>query len=280
MAFVRILFLGVVAAAASCAYTAGARAAFERQSEGIRSCAMGGSGVAWSGNVWGGLMNPAGLAGVPGPVIAVVESPAPFGLRELRRTACAAAWPVDRLTGALTLVRYGFELYREITIGAACGVDCGRGVRVGGGVTLNNLSIAGYGSGSCAGIDAGVTWEIAGALEAGASASNLNAPRPGRERETVPRTFQAGIAYAPPGGFLLACDIVEDVRFPADVRLGGEWNPAPFLSLRAGISTDPSVYSAGIAVRLAPVEVEYSFSRHQELGFTNRFGLSLRLGGL
>ncbi len=257
-----------------------APAAFERQSEGVRSCAMGGAGVAWTGNVWGGLMNPAGLTAITERMLAVAVSPAPFGLRELRRTACAFAQPAGRFTVAVTAVRYGFELYREITLGAACGVDCGRGVRAGAAVELYNLSIAGYGSGSCAGIDAGVIWEIAGGLDVGASASNLNAPRPGTQREAIPGTFQAGIAYVPSGGFLLSCDVAEDVRFPAEVRLGAEFIPAEFLSVRAGISTDPSVYSAGIAVRFSPVEIEYAFSRHQELGFTSRFGLSLRLGGL
>ncbi len=280
MAFVRIRFPGFVIVAMVFAYAPGATAAFERQSEGVRSCAMGGSGVAWSGNVWGGLMNPAGLAGTTEPMIAVAVSPAPFGLRELRRTACAFARPMGRFTAAVSAVSYGFELYREITIGAGCGVECGRGIRAGAALTLNNLSIAGYGSCSCAGIDAGVTWEIAGGLEAGASASNLNAPRLGKQPETIPRTFQAGLSYAPPGGFLLACDVAEDVRFPAEVRLGAEWSPAVFLSVRAGVSTYPSVYSAGIAVRFSSVEVEYALSRHQELGFTNRFGLSLRLGGL
>lgn len=276
----RVRFLLILALAAACAHPREAPAAFERQGEGVRSCAMGGAGVAWSGNVWGILMNPAGLARITGPVLAVAVSPAPFGLQELRRTSLAFAQGTDRFTAAVTATRYGFELYREITFGTGCGLDCGKGLRAGAALTLNNLSIAGYGSASCIGIDAGVSWEIAGGFEAGASASNLNAPGLGRQRETIPRTFQAGIACAVPGGLLLACDVAEDVRFPAEIRLGAEWNPAGFLSVRAGISTDPSVFSAGIAVRISPVEIEYALSRHEELGFTNRFGFSLRLGGL
>lgn len=273
-------FLCIITIAAACVYAPGAPAAFERQSEGLRSCAMGGAGVAWTGNVWGGLMNPAGLPGIAEGTIAVAVSPAPFGLRELRRSAFAFAQPAGPFTATVTAVRYGFELYHELTIGAGCGVDCGRGVRAGAALTLNNLSIAGYGSGSCVGIDAGLIWEIAGGLGLGASASNLNGPGLGALREIIPAMFQAGISYAPHGGFLLACDVAEDVRFPAEVRLGAEFTPAEILSFRAGISTDPSVYSAGIAVRFSPVEIEYAFSRHQELGFTHRFGLSLRLGGL
>ena len=231
------------------------------------------------GNPWGALMNPAGLAGVAGRMIAVSAAPAPFGLNELRRSACAYAEPLGCFTLSAVALRYGFELYREVTVGAACGVDCGKGVRAGATVTLNTLSIAGYGRGACTGVDAGVIWEIVRGLDLGAVVSNLNAPSPGRLAEGVPRTIQAGIAYTPVGGFLVSCDISEDARFPAEVRLGAEFLPAGFLALRGGISTDPSTCSAGIGIRISPVEIEYAFTRHQELGFTHRFGLSLRLGG-
>lgn len=263
-----------------CGIAARSDAAFERQPESIRSCGMGGAGVALAGNVWGGLMNPAGLAGMTGSILAVATAPSPFGLQELRRTACAFAMPIGHFTASVTGIRYGYDLYREVTLGAAGGVDCGKGVRAGATITLNNLSIAGYGSGSCAGFDAGVIWEIVSGLQMGASAANWNAPSPGNSTEKIPRTIQAGIAYAPSGGFLVACDIAEDPRFPAEVRLGAEFTLAEVFSLRAGVSTDPSSCSAGVGVRIFPVEIEYAFSRHQELGFTHRFGLTLRLGGL
>jgi hypothetical protein len=262
-----------------CGMAAGSFAAFERQPESVRACGMGGAGSALSGNVWGALMNPASLAGTAERMVAVSTAPSPFGLEELRRTACAYTEPFGRLTASVTGIRYGYELYREVTLGAACGYDCGEGVRVGATVTLNSVSIAGYGRGSCAGLDAGVLWRIIPGLQLAASAANWNAPSPGKSRENIPRTFQAGIAYAPPGGFLVACDVAEDTRFPAEVRLGAELTVAEFLSLRAGVSTDPSGCSAGIGVHILPLDIEYAFSRHQELGFTHRFGLCLRLGG-
>jgi hypothetical protein len=225
-------------------------------------------------------MNPAGLAGITGSVIAVSTAPSPFGLKELRRTACAYAEPFGPFAASLTGIRYGYELYREVTLGAACGVDCGEGVRAGATVTLNSVSIAGYGHGSCVGFDAGVIWQIVPGLEFGASAADWNSPSPGNSGENIPGTFQAGIAYAPPGGFLVACDIAEDPRFPAEIRLGAEFDVADILFLRAGVSTDPSGCSAGAGVHFFSVEIEYAFSRHQELGPTHRFGLCVRLGEL
>ena len=254
-------------------------AAFERQPESVRACGMGGAGLAIPGNVWGGLTNPAALACTSVRMIAVSVAPSPFGLEELRRAACAYAEPLGRFTASLTAVQYGYELYREVILGAACGFDCGEGVRVGGTVTLNSLSVAGYGHGVCLGIDAGVLWEIVSGLQFGASAFNCNAPSPGCCGESLPRTIQAGLAYAPLHGFIVACDIAEDPRFPAEVRLGAEFVVAEFLSLRAGTSMDPSSFSVGIGVRVLPIEIDYAFSRHQELGYTHRFGLCLMLGG-
>ena len=272
-------FLCVTVWALVCGAAGSSSAAFERQPESVRACGMGGAGGALPGNVWGALMNPAGLAGMTARMVAVSTAPSPFGLQELRRTACAYAEPFGRLTASLTGIRYGYELYREVTLGAACGYDCGDGVRVGGTVTLNNVSIAGYGHGSCVGLDAGVLWQIVPSLQIGTSAANWNAPSPGRSGENIPGTFLAGIAYTPPGGFVVACDIAEDPRFPAEVRLGAELAVAEFLFLRAGVSTGPSACSAGVGVHILPVDIEYAFSRHQELGFSHRFGLSLRLGG-
>ncbi len=262
-----------------CGIPRSSSAAFERQPESVRACGMGGAGSALPGNVWGGVMNPASLAGMTVRTIALSTAPAPFGLQELRRTACAYTEPLGRLTASVTGIRYGYELYREVTLGAACGYDCGEGVRVGATVTLNSVSIAGYGHGSCAGFDAGVLWQIVSGLQFGASAANWNAPSPGNSRENIPTIFQAGIVYTPLGGFLVACDIAEDPRFPAEVRLGAEFALADLLFLRAGVSTDPACCSAGVGVHFLPVEIDYAFSRHQELGFTHRFGLCLHLGG-
>jgi hypothetical protein len=224
-------------------------------------------------------MNPAGLPGVRARTIAVSVSPAPLGLAELRRAAFAYVEPFGVFTASVAGIRYGYDLYREITLGASVGLDCGRGVRAGGSVTLNSLSIAGYAHGSCAGIDAGVLWEIAPVLQLGATALNWNAPSPGRSHEEIPRSVQAGIAYRPATGFLLACDVAEESRFPAGLMLGAELIVADVLSLRAGISTDPSACSAGLGLLLLPVDFEYAFTRHQELGSSHRFGLSVRLGG-
>ncbi len=271
--------MAILAGAAVCMNAGRALAAFERHVESVRACGMGGAGLAFGADAWGGLMNPAGLAGMKGTVIAVASAPSPFGLSELSRTACALSGPLGRFAASVSAEAYGYELYREFTLSAALALDCGGGIRAGGSVTLNSLSIAGYGSARCAGCDVGMILEIVRGLEVGACVFDANAPSPGISRESIPRTIEAGLAFRAADGFLVACDAVGDPRFPAEIRLGAELVLGGVFSLRGGVSTYPSAFSAGAGIRLGPADIEYAFCAHQELGFTHHVGLSVHLGG-
>ena len=262
-----------------CAWTAAAPGAFERQPESARMVAMGGAGVAVPGNAWGALANPASLAGLAGASGGIAIAPSPFGLTELSRSALVLAAPWRRWGASIGLLRSGYDLYRETTVGAALGCDAGMGVCLGGACTLNVLSIEGYGSGSCWGCDAGFLWTPAPGITMGACATGINAPRPGRSGEEIPRTASAGVALSGGSPLTLAFDVALDPRFPPELRLGGEYCVAGCVALRAGVSSDPSSLSAGVGLALAPLDVEYAFSRHQELGCTHRFGIALHLSG-
>ncbi|HUI09455.1 MAG TPA: hypothetical protein VL221_03955 [Bacteroidota bacterium] len=262
-----------------CAWISPAQGAFERQPESVRSVAMGGAGVAIPGNPWGAFTNPAALAGAFGALAGVSLAPSPFGLTELGRQACACAIGWGRGGASIAALSTGFTLYRETTVAAAVGYDLGKGLRCGCSCSLNALSIEGYGSGSCWGCDAGILWALAPGVDIGASVQNLNAPSPGRSGEAVARSATAGIAVAAGLPATVAFDLAVDPRYPVELRLGGEYVIAGCVALRAGVSSDPSALCAGIGLSLSPVEVGYAFTRHQELGFTHRFGVEIHFGG-
>ncbi|HTO92750.1 MAG TPA: hypothetical protein VMM80_00220 [Bacteroidota bacterium] len=263
----------------ACVWTGSSPAAFERQSEGVRAAAMGGAGVAVPGESWGAFTNPAALAGCAGASVGISLAPAPFGLTELGRSALAGSVGWGRSAVSIVLLRSGFDLYRETTIGAAFGCDAGKGVRWGAACTLNTLSIEGYGSGTCWGCDAGFLWMLAPGVSVGVCAANINSPSVGKSGEDIARTGAAGIAVSGVFPLTVAFDIALDPRFPPELRLGGEYVVAGSVALRAGVSSDPSALCAGLGLNLLTLDVEYAFSRHQELGFTHRFGLRLHFGG-
>jgi hypothetical protein len=141
------------------------------------------------------------------------------------------------------------------------------------------LAIQGYGSASTLGVDLGFLWIPSRDVQIGFSGTNVNAPVIGRSRERLPQTIGVGGSYAPTPGLLILCDIVKDVRYPAELRLGIEYSPAAPVALRAGAGRDPATFGGGIGLNLYPFVIDYSVVRHQALGFTHRFGLTIRLGG-
>jgi len=262
-----------------CASTAAAPGAFERQPESVRAIGMGGAGVALPAGAWGAFTNPAALAGDRRATVAIGLTPSPFGLEELSRTAIAGVAGWGRFGASLAALRAGSDLYRETTIAAACGYDAGGGMCWGAACTLNSLSIEGYGSAACWGCDAGMLWRIAPLVSLGASAANMNSPSPGRSGEGIARTVTAGLAVGGGSPFTVAFDMAVDPRFPLELRLGGECVLAGCLAVRAGVTSDPSALCAGVGLTVAPFEVDYAFSRHQELGFTHAFGLQIHFDG-
>jgi len=199
-------------------------------------------------------------------------------MKELERGALTLVEPFPSAAVALTGVTYGFTLYRELSIGLAASVSWTRSLRIGIALTASRLAIQGYGSDVTFGIDAGATWDLTSDLRFGCAATNLNGPTLGKKREKLPQSLTFGLAYSPSDEVLLAVDMVKDVKFPAELRAGIEYTVLRALSLRMGTTRQPSSWSAGCGIHLSTIDFDYAFSRHDQLGWVHRLGLSLFIG--
>ena len=253
-------------------------ASFEREGEGARIPALGGAGVGSSGDPWGILLNPACAMGAGVTCLAVVHAPATFGLRELRRSGFILVESGSWGSLAASGMKFGFDLYRELSFRASLGMVVTNGLRAGVALQYHRLAIPGYGSAGSVGTDIGLLWTPTGEVQIGFSATNVNAPVIGRSRERLPQIIGVGAAYAPAPGLLVLCDLVKDIRFPPELRFGIEYSPLEQLALRAGAGRDPSTFGGGIGITVAPLILDYSVVRHEALGFTHRIGLMIRLG--
>ncbi len=234
--------------------------------------------IALPSSAWTAFSSPGAVASVTERTVALSYTPRPFGLPELAQSALAFIEPFSFGAAALTLQRYGFGLYREVTAGIVAGVRSGEIWSAGIGVNGYALSIAGYGSAFCVGIDAGIVVDLSDEFRAGFSAQNLNAPAIGRCRERLPQLLAAGCSYRPMDALTLAADVVKDLRYPVDFIAGLEYAPVPAFRILAGSGTESSGFRAGAIVAFEPVEAGYLFSSHPELGATHRFTLRLTPG--
>jgi hypothetical protein len=69
-------------------------------------------------------------------------------------------------------------------------------------------------------------------------------------------------------------EIEKDLRNRAIFRAGVEYHIVPVLYLRAGLSTQPGMNSAGFGIQLKPIRIDFSFGFHPQLGMTPASGIS------
>lgn len=244
---------------------------------GPRLMALGGGGTAVAGDLWGGS-NPAAWAGLSSRQLGFFAGQA-FGLAELRLGAVRAAQPLPWVTAVVGAQTFGFDQFREyqFPVGLARAVSLGttRALAVGAEARYTHVSIPGYGSDGAAGLTLGAQVQVMRTLRAGAQAVNLNAPTLGSGDE-LPRLLHIGLAYHPQDAFLLVLDAVKDVLFPVSYRGGVEVQPVESLTLRGGVATQPTRFTAGLGVHVGRLTANVAAERHDVLGWSPAVGLLLR----
>lgn len=241
---------------------------------------MAGAGVAMRDNPWAAFANPGCLAVFDERILSVSYTPQPFGLKELSRAAFSYIEPTSIGTFAVSGSRFGFGLYREVDIQLAFSLPISGMFSAGGSLHYYHLGIERYGSAQTVGADIGLVAELSGQLQWGFAAFNVNAPSIGAARERLPQVFSTGLVYFPVPDAAIAADLEKDIRFPVEVHLGMQYRLLDLLSLRVGTIAEPSMFSAGIGLRLSFAGFDYSFTNHSDLGPTHGFSLSIHLGEL
>lgn len=255
-------------------------AAFEPFACGGRSSAMGYSLVALRGNGWSAFENPAALPTVIERTLSVHYVPQPFELKELARVAASYVEPAAWGSLALSASQFGFELYKETRVVLSYGNDIVPSVNVGVNLNYYSLSIRNYGSAATLGVDLGLLVDVSERVQWGFAAFNINAPAIGAAKEKLPQVFSTGIAFHPIDDATLTASIVKDVRYTGELRFGVEYAFMEMVAVRAGATNEPNTVNAGIGIGYAFIQLDYSFSSHNELGATHQFSLSLLLGNL
>lgn len=243
---------------------------------GARNLALGGSGVALGGDVWGGS-NPAAWSTLAQREVALYADQA-YTLAELRTGALRAALPFQMATVAVGAQTFGFDEYR-ITggmIGAARAFRLGTTRRVHAGLAahVQNLSIENYGSATAFSVDAGVLTDVLPRLSVGARASNLLGT--GFVDAPLPRHLTVGAAFRADPRLTVVLDLDQEVREELSVRGGVEVKPVPMLTLRAGAASAPLRMGVGASVQVNRLTADLAASFHTELGVTPGLGLSAR----
>jgi hypothetical protein len=267
-----------------------ARAAFQDIEVSPRARALGGAWVGLRGDEYAPLHNPAGLAWATRGVAASYVRPFGFDFVSQSVVSATAALP-RQLGGAGVAVRqFGVEynaenLTSETTVALAHGFQllADRQSQVALGYSVNYYALE-YGR-SITGIDPGrasaVTLNLGGQAvlrdrtRVGFYSLNVtNASIGDIDHEPLPRGVCAGVSYAPYPGVETSLDLLNALGENVQYRGGAEFQVADYAWLRAGVRTEPNIFTAGIGLRRARLMLDYGFSTGGGvLGETHQVGV-------
>jgi hypothetical protein len=244
---------------------------------GARAAALGQATTALAGDL-GGHMNPAAVATHPDRGVTFYARQ-DFGLAELRLGSAFLVEPTRLGHLAAGASTFGFEDYREVhlTAGYARGIALGtsRRLHVGAFARYVRTQLGGsYGQAGALGLSLGGLVQVLPALSFGAHATNVNAPRLAG-RDELPQTLAAGLAYDATDRFRVVADVFKDIDFPLSARAGVEVAPVEALAVRAGVTTEPTRFSAGAGVRVGHLAADVAAEQHLDLGWSPSVALSV-----
>ena len=271
---------GLLAALLLLASAAPAQAQFAEG--GARVLGLGRAGVALGAEAWGHV-NPAAWGALAERRAGVQASQA-FGLSELRLAQASAAAPTPFGTVAFAARTYGFSERREtrVAVGFARPVALSRTRRldVGASVGYESATTEGFGTVGTPLVSVGVQGDLVSGLRLGLAGRNLAGILWDDDEDlrhsvaTVP-AIAAGLAYSPTETATLVLDAEQDLDAGLSLRGGVEAFPVSVLALRAGVSSNPSRFSAGAGVRTGPLRADVAVESHESLGLTPAFGLEV-----
>jgi hypothetical protein len=262
-----------------------APAMFEENESSVRAEGMASAFTAVADDVSAADFNPAGLFHVE-RAQAVVFGKLLYGGAGvgLHTAHFLLGVPVRGLgTMALRVQETGFELESERSLKFAHGFRLAGtatdGLAFGYGLNVYNLSQKGFGQGYAFGADAGLFARVYRMWTVGFYGHNLNMPTmgvAGGGQGDLPRLLVLGLGFSPAPGISSALDISKEPGRATRVSVGQEFRIVQdFLTLRAGVQTEPVRFSAGLRTGLARIHLDYAFRTHPILPVTHDLGLAI-----
>jgi len=242
--------------------------------KGARPLALGGAftGMANNGDAY--YYNPAGLWQLNNPNGQFFYS-APFNLKDLNTIDFNFTNPFSFGNGTVNFESYGFDLYRETTFGLAYSNAISDRLAYGVSVNYYHLQIQSAGTGQTFGLDAGLLFKPHEIVSIGFFGRNIN--RPKLAHEELPQVFSLGASVRVLEPLAVNVDLYKDVKFPADVRVGAEYQFFEKLFLRLGVSSKPSRFSAGLGFDFGYGSFDYALYTHPDLGVTHALSATIHL---
>lgn len=250
------------------------------QPTGARPIALGNAFTGVRGNLWSLYYNPAGIAGLSSAA-AGVHIERRFLLSEMNFGSFAFAYPFkENHVAAVEAGGFGFGNYSEAKVGLTYATILAERFSLGAKINFAQTSIKNYGSATSIFIDLGFNAMISDDLSMGFSVYNATQGNIRKEiQEKIPTIFTIGLAYQVSDKVLVVSDIQKHINFPFSYRGGIEYGFQKNFTARAGVTTAPVSFNAGIGFNTKGFEIDFANSYYMEVfGYTPSLSLTYNFG--
>jgi hypothetical protein len=245
---------------------------------GGRAAAMGNSSVALT-DFWSLYNNPAGIAFQDRFALGIAYENR-FLMQELSLQSAGVVAPTKLGVLGLSFNQFGYTLYKEQMLGLAYARAFGEDLSIG--LKLDYFSTSfseGYENFSAITFELGLQYAINEKLTTGAYIFN-----PGKARlsaytdERLPVILRFGLAYAFAANLIGTAEIEKNFDRDASIRAGLEYFVLDKFFVRAGINTQPGLFTFGTGFDLGPVRIDLAGNLHQVLGTSIQSSLIIHFG--
>lgn len=242
----------------------------DQKIESGKAAAMANASVTLT-DIWSIYQNQAGLGYLKNISIGAFHQSG--FIKEQNIQGIAFALPTKSGTIGASYSYYGFSQYNEMQAGLAFGRSFSKYFSIGLQLNYLHTQIAGiYGTANSINFEIGILSQPIDNLFIGAHVYNPSHIKMGEEE--VPTVFNLGISYLFSEKVLFAIGTEKDLNQDAIFKAGIDYKLIDFVSLQAGVSTNPTKYSFGIGFHYEKIIAHVGFMNHQTLGYTPSFTLS------
>lgn len=220
-------------------------------------------------DVWSLTGNIAGLAksgdAAAGFAYEAIPS-APF----FNRMAAVFALPVKPGVAGISVFRFGDDLYNEHVLSAGFANTFGLASL---GVKLNYLQyqVAGLGSTNALTVSFGGIATLTPELLFGAHIVNINQPVIAKStEERTPTKLHATIAFVPSSKLSVAAEVEKDLRYPATLKAGFEYQAFKKITFRSGFNLHPQAGFFGLGFTPRKFSLDYALQLNNTFGLTHQ----------
>ncbi|MDR2064692.1 MAG: hypothetical protein LBP85_03145 [Prevotellaceae bacterium] len=260
-----------------CVFAITANAQDNTHAIGARAAGMGNAGVA-TVDIWSTVNNQAALTLLSSTEISAFYKNN-FGISELSLSALSVAVPVK--TGVLggSVAHFGFSEYSETKISLAYAKRLWKMFSLSVQINYNSLNFTNaYQNTTAVSGEVGLFARLADNLYAGAHVFNPTKSSLSLEtKERLPVRYKTGIMYKPISSLLFCADFVYDSGNSISFCGGTEYYILSQLCLRAGVSTNPELFTVGAGYIYKRINFDVAFNYHNVLGYTSCISISYKL---